>query len=335
MNKPCDMNMNDHAMERLASSVEAVGWPQNMTVVGRETLCDSVISLTLRRDDGFRAEWSAGAHVAIDVPEVSGTRHYSIYDSTAEGDLKIAVRRNTVSRAASNWLHENAQIGSKLIARGIRNNFSFRPGEQHLFIAGGIGITPLLPMMEYCIRAGKDYRLVYCGRTKASMPFISELEGRNVVVHESEAAGRIDLTAMLSLLDAGTHIYACGPNEMLDELSTAAKRFGHSDRLHVEHFGPLDSLSHDSDNGFEVVCARSCRSVWVQPQQTLLEALRGAGIEIESQCEQGVCGACETKVLAGTPDHRDSILSEQEKREGSTMMPCVSRSFGETLRLDI
>lgn len=250
-------------------------------------------------------------------------------------------------------MHDRLRPGDTVQVRGPRNNFPIQPGDGPLlFIAGGIGITPLLPMLAAAQQAGRDWRLLYLGSTRASMAFQEELAGYGdrVAVLADDEGGFVPITRRLADLgvdlgedlgldgaDPGTapHLYACGPTPLLDELVSWAETRDPA-RLHLERFvsgrdsvGPLET-----DTAFTVETADG-QVVEVAADQSILDALDQAGVPVLSSCREGTCGTCETTVLEGVPDHRDDLLSEDEKASGETMLICVSRCAGRRLLLDL
>lgn len=211
-----------------------------------------------------------------------------------------------------------------------------RDAEAYLFIAGGIGITPLLAMAREASRTRTPWRLVHGGRSRTSMAFgteltaLAELPGGSVEFVPQDECGHIDLDVLLGELPFGTQVYCCGPEPLLaavEERCPAAR---------TERFAaPATPQRDGEDTAFDVLCSRAGRTVEVGPESSVLDALEGAGITVPSSCRDGICGTCETKVLEGTPDHRDFLLSEGEKAAGASMMLCVSRSHTPRLVLDL
>jgi ferredoxin-NADP reductase len=229
-------------------------------------------------------------------------------------------------------VHEQLGKGGKVRVRGPRNHFRQEPAPRYRFIAGGIGITPILPMLAAAERAGADWTLLYGGRTRSSMAFTRELAryGDRVTLAPQDETGLLDLGPVLDDLPDGTLVYCCGPGPLLDAVEERCP----AGALRVERFQPKDQPT-GSDEEFEVVLARSGRTVTVPPEVSVLDAVRAAGVEVLYSCTEGTCGTCETDVLEGAPDHRDSVLTEEERSAGDTMMICVSRCRGARLVLDL
>ncbi len=216
--------------------------------------------------------------------------------------------------------------------RGPRNRFPLEPARRYRFIAGGIGITPILPMLAAAEEAGADWTLLYGGRTRASMAFTGELAryGARVSLAPEDETGLLDLPAVLAGLPSGTLVYCCGPGPLLDAVEERCP----PGVLRVERFRPKERPA-GAGNAFEVVLSRSGRTLTVTPDVSVLDAVRGAGVEVLYSCTEGTCGTCETDVLEGEPDHRDSLLTEEERARGETMLICVSRCRGRRLVLDL
>lgn len=299
---------------------------------------DGVLSLRLTHPaDEELPEWSPGAHVDLTL-KGSLVRQYSLCGDPADrGSYRVAVLREQAALGGSEYVHEGLRPGHRLRVVGPRNNFDFLPAERYVFVAGGIGITPLLAMLTEAERRGADWELWYGGRREESMAFLDELAsyGDKVHVVPEETSGRLDLAAALPAPAAGTLVYCCGPEPLLAavEEHTASWPAG---TLQVERFKAKQiEVDPDGEQPIAVECRRSRRTVEVPADISILDALEGAGIAVNSSCRDGICGTCETKVLAGTPEHRDSLLSDSEQESGATMMICVSRARTPHLALDI
>jgi ferredoxin-NADP reductase len=300
---------------------------------------DRVASFLLARQDGEPLPpWEPGAHVDVLIAD-DLVRQYSLCSSPTDPTWRIAVLHEEVSRGGSSWLHERVRAGDTLLVGTPRNNFALDPGEQrYVFVAGGIGITPLLPMVAAADAAGMDWTLLYLGSSASRMAFTEALRtyGPKVVVHRDSDSGVIDLESALDRLSAADAvIYACGPAGLLAAIEDYAVRH-EGCRVVFERFtaDPLSSPARGSDSSF-VVETSDGTEVQVGADESILDALRRTGIPALSSCQEGICGTCETKVLAGVPDHRDQLLSEEERESGETMMICVSRCRSERLVLDI
>jgi ferredoxin-NADP reductase len=320
--------MMDDAVAELPVRVRQLTWES-----------EDVVSIRLEDPAGCPLpSWAPGAHLDIQLPN-DLVRQYSLCGSPDDANVyRIAVLREQVSRGASDFLHDRLRVGDLLTIRGPRNHFAFAPAPTLLFIAGGIGITPLLPMMSDAEAAGADWRLLYGGRHRASMAFLEELEqyGERVSIAPEDEVGLLDLDAWLNQLGDDARVYCCGPEPLLgavEELCASRP----SGFLRVERFAakPGATDSSESDESFTVRCVRSDVEVKVEIGQSILATLRNAGLDLPSSCEEGVCGTCEVRVLEGEVDHRDSILSEDERAHGETMMLCVSRTHDQLLVLEL
>lgn len=301
-------------------------------------LADGVVRVDLRAADGTELpSWEPGAHIGLRLPN-GLTRQYSLCGDVADRSTwTIAVLREQASRGGSAWVHERLTAGTVLDIDEPRNNFALCEAEEYLFVAGGIGITPLLPMARSVAAAGKRWRLFYCGRSRDAMALVPELTAlgdEQVTVHaDREQGGPPDLTTVTDQVPPGTAIYCCGPEALITAMERAVPA---GSELHVERFRPAaTSTPSTPDAAFDVVLAGSGTRVRVAEGVSVLDALEGAGVDIESSCREGVCGSCETKVLGGEPDHRDFVLSDAEKASNSTMLVCVSRCRSAELTLDL
>ncbi len=296
---------------------------------------EGVVSIDLAPVDHALVPWTPGAHIDLVLP--SGTvRQYSLCNGPQDGVYRVAVLRQDQGRGGSREVHDGLRIGQVLTISPPRNAFELVPSARYVFVAGGIGITPILPMIAAAERAGADWRLVYGGRRHASMAFTAELAGyggEQVDLRTDDGVGPIDVARLVQQSD-GAKVFACGPLGLLDALEAAFGAAGRSDDLHLERFSAA-AKPLPGDGTFRVNLARSGGHVDVPPGQSILEALRAAGVDTPCSCEQGFCGTCETRVLAGEPDHRDDLLTEEERARGDVMMPCVSRSKTPELTLDL
>ena len=299
-----------------------------------ETLAEGVRGLTLRAAGGGELpSWQPGAHV--DLRLAPGlVRQYSLCGDPADRHRwEVAVLREPESRGGSRHVHERLAPGTRLDADGPRNHFELGDSPAYLFIAGGIGITPILPMISAAEAAGARWRLLYGGRRRASMAFLDRLaaHGDRVTVRPQDTGGLLDL----GLLDrplSGTLVYCCGPEPLLAAVEARCAGWPPG-ALRVERFTPpaLDGPERD----FDVLLAGSGRTVRVPAGVSILKAVVEAGVPVLSSCQEGTCGTCETGVLDGEPEHRDAVLTEAERAAGDVMMICVSRCRGERLTLDL
>ncbi|KOG29220.1 PDR/VanB family oxidoreductase [Streptomyces resistomycificus] len=298
-----------------------------------ESAADGVLAVTLRHPLGERLPaWEPGAHIDVVLgPELE--RQYSLCGDPADPDAwRIAVLREPDGRGGSAHVHEQLGQGDKVRVRGPRNHFALRPAPRYRFVAGGIGITPILPMLAAAEAAGAEWTLLYGGRSRGSMAFTGELEryGDRVTVAPQDETGLLDLGSVLDDVPEGTLVYCCGPGALLDAVEQRAP----AGVLHVERFQPKEQETGENTE-FEVVLAQSGRTLVCPPDVSVLDTVRAAGVEVLFSCTEGTCGTCETDVVEGTPDHRDSVLSDEEREAGETMLICVSRCRGKRLVLDL
>ena len=305
-------------------------------VVGeREFVAEGVLALTLRHPLGEPLPaWEPGAHVDL-VLGPGLERQYSLCGDPADRTRwRVAVLREPAGRGGSALVHDQVRQGDKVRVRGPRNHFALRPAARYRFVAGGIGITPVLPMLAAAEAAGAEWTLLYGGRTRDSMAFTGELAryGDRVTVAPQDESGLLDLGPVLDALPEGTLVYCCGPGALLDAVEERCP----AGALHLERFRPKERpAGEDSDGEFEVELDRSGLTLTVAPGVSVLDTVRAAGVEVLFSCAEGTCGTCETDVLDGTPEHRDSVLSPGEREAGETMMICVSRCRGKKLVLDL
>lgn len=309
----------------------------DLQVTARREVADGVVELTLADPTGTQLpSWTAGAHIDL-VLNPSLTRQYSLCGSAAdESSWKVGVLRDPESRGGSAYVHEELAEGATVRVRGPRNHFPLVASPRYLFVAGGIGITPMLAMIEAAEARGAEWSLLYAGRTRASMAFLDRLEGDpRVTLAPRDERDRLDLVALLGTPQPDTLVYCCGPGALLDAVEDACAGWPDGS-VHIERFSAKEVVaSEDALDSFEVECSRSAVTVTVPEGTSIFDAVEKAGVDVLGSCMEGICGTCEVDVVAGTPDHRDSILSKAERERGDTIMLCVSRSLSKTLVLDV
>lgn len=303
---------------------------RRMAVAERRDLADGVRGLRLLSLDGDLPPWEPGAHIAVRVPGV-GPRQYSLCgDPTQRRAFEIAVLRDPASRGGSAWMH-SVEAGDILEVEEPRNHFRLVPSTATLFIAGGIGITPILAMIE-SLPARRAWQLWYLGRSRSTMAFLPDLlrehPDRVDVYARDEHAERALVAPVVAQWPGD--VIACGPRELTEALLAA----GRPGRVHVENFAPIDHVAQPA-SGIRVRAERSGREVDVAPDQPVLAALEAAGVPVLGSCRRGVCGGCEVRVLDGRPEHLDSVLPADEADELGVMYPCVSRALDDRLVLDV
>jgi len=310
-----------------------------VTIVGRTVEADGIISLDLVARDALPLPaFEAGAHVDVHVaPGV--VRQYSLCSDPAKNDAyRLAILLEAASRGGSANIHGQFQPGQTIRIGAPRNAFRLvEDAERSILIAGGIGVTPIYAMAHRLRALDADFAFHYCTRSGARTAFREELRQTSfadrLTIHVDDEGNAIDLDATLAAPSAGTHLYICGPTGFIDYVTAAAERLGWAKtQVHVEHFGAeIDSAG----DGFTVEARRSGRTFAIPSDRTIAQVLLAAGIDVPLSCEQGVCGTCLTNVIAGTPDHRDMILTEDEREAGTEMAICCSRSKTPVLVLDI
>jgi ferredoxin-NADP reductase len=309
----------------------------DLLVARAERIATDVVLLTLRRPDGGDLPaWAPGAHLDL-VLRPDLTRQYSLCGDPADRSaLHVAVQCERAGRGGSLWVHERLTAGASVRVRGPRNNFPLVHSERYLFLAGGIGITPIRPMVAAVDAAGADWRLVFGGRTRAAMAFADELADRygdRVSLRPQDEAGLLDLDALLGEPAAGTLVYCCGPESLIDAVERRCRAWPPGG-LHVERFAAA-AAERDGGGAFEVELTLSGLTVTVPAGTSVLQAVEEAGVRVLSSCREGTCGTCETPVLGGVPDHRDSLLTDAERAANDTILICVSRARTPRLVLEL
>ena len=328
-------------VQHRSTGVTLVGaeYEADVRVEDKRAAADGVVVLTLREvADQPLPAWTPGAHVDLLLGEaVPGpVRQYSLCGDPADHHVwRIGVLREPEGRTSAH-VHDSLRTGDVVRVRGPRNNFPLAPSPRYLFVAGGIGITPLLPMVAAAEAAGAEWRLVYGGRRRGSMAFLDELAryGDRVSVRPQDETGLLDLDELLGAPQEGTRVYCCGPEPLLAAVEERCAAWP-AGSLHVERFTARPLTEPVLAGAFEVELAQSELTLTVPPDRSVLEVVEEAGIAVLSSCAEGTCGTCETAVLEGEPDHRDSVLTDEEKLGNDCMMICVSRSCSERLVLDL
>jgi ferredoxin-NADP reductase len=302
---------------------------------------EGVVVLDLAHPQGEDLpRWEPGAHVDLLLSD-GLTRQYSLCGDHGDPSVwRVGVLRDPNSRGGSQYVHDNLTEGITLRVRGPRNHFPLVDAPRYRFIAGGIGITPIFAMLEEVQREGGDWTLLYGGRTRASMTFADELAERypdRVTVWPQDERGFLDLESLLKDPVDDTLVYCCGPEGLLTAVEQQCAHWP-AGALHIERFAAKALTAEEAAEAldhFEVVCHRTGVTLEITSDMSILETLEEAEVPIMGSCYEGVCGTCEARVLDGTPDHRDSVLSQAEKDAGEVMLVCVSRSRTERLVLDL
>lgn len=314
-----------------------------LVVAERVALAADIVALTLRDPGGGPLpRWQPGSHVDLVLPGEGAplVRQFSLCGDPADpASYRVAVLREEAGRGGSVAVHERLHPGTTVVSRGPRNHFAFEIAPAYRFIAGGIGITAISPMVRAAAAAGADWTLDYGGRSLATMAFAEELRAAHpdrVRIHESRGAGRMDVAAVLAQPDAVTDVYCCGPESLMRAAEAAARQLGWPPgALHVERFVAREVGEILWPEPFEVDLLLSGQTITVQAGETILDRARDCGGIVLSSCREGTCGTCETPVLEGVIDHRDSVLTADEQAAGDRMMICVSRAACERIVLEL
>jgi ferredoxin-NADP reductase len=321
------------ATETQVSEVEAEVVVESVSVAAAD-----VVELNFVTTDGSHLPpWTPGAHIDLILADdgVDMVRQYSLCGSPARLDrYQVSVLLAPDSRGGSRRVHE-LKVGDKLKIRGPRNHFPLATASRYIYIAGGIGITPMLPMIEAAQARGADWALHYGGRSKSSMAYLDHLAkyGDRVHLAPQDEVGMLDLASILGTPSPGTLVYCCGPEPLLAAVEAACETWP-SGSLHLERFSAKPREDTGEDGAFELVLARSGLTVTVTADESVFDAMRRMGAPVLGSCLEGICGTCETGVLEGEVDHRDSVLDEDEQAENDCLMVCVSRSLSPRLVVD-
>jgi tetrachlorobenzoquinone reductase len=289
-----------------------------------------------RPDGGVLPPVTPGAHISLMLP--SGVeRQYSLTNyGTDLTEYVVGVKLDPNSRGGSLFMHNQLRVGTKITIDGPLNNFPLVEDAEHVvLVAGGIGVTPIYCMAKRLIELGRSWEMHYSTRSREDAAFLKELEQyEQVHFHfDDENDGKfLDVPGIVGKAPQNAHLYCCGPKPMLDAFEKACTGRP-PDNIHVEYFTPKYEAA--AGGGFTVVLARSNKEINVPEGKTILQVVREAGLDVPFSCEEGICGACETRVVEGIPDHRDSILTESERAQNATMMICCSGSKSPRLVLDI
>jgi vanillate O-demethylase ferredoxin subunit len=310
-------------------------------IIDVSAAADDIRVFRLARTDGAALPaYAPGSHIDVHLPS-GRVRQYSLCGADASApEYRIAVKREPASRGGSAWLHSAAQVGTRMRIGTPRNAFALSDtADQHLLIAGGIGVTPILSMAYALATSQKRYTLAYFARSDASVVFRTEFgrlplaDHARIHVGLSPAATRECIAGLLSAALPNTHLYVCGPPAFMEMTVGLARDMLGEPFVHQESFGPAVPVAGD-EREFSVRLEGRSGAIPVPPGKTVLASLREAGFDLPSSCEVGVCGTCMMRVLAGEPDHRDTYLTDDERAAGTCFLPCVSRSNSSVLVLD-
>ncbi|MGK9286808.1 PDR/VanB family oxidoreductase [Sinorhizobium meliloti] len=306
-----------------------------LRVIEKRVMADDVVELVLATPDGSPLPaWRPGSHISLELQQ-GLERQYSLCGSLDDDSTwRIAVLRARESRGGSSLIHDNVKAGVVLRSTGLRNHFPLEEANGYLFIAGGIGITPILPMIAQAEAQGRPWSLHYGGRSRGSMAYVTELMpfGDRVHITPEDQAGMLDLRGITADIPDGWLVYACGPEGLLNALVELSADW-EKDILRIERFSPV-AVDSSGDRPFTVHLRDSGRTIRVGANETILDAMSREGMQPPSSCREGTCGTCETRVLRGRIDHRDAVLSASEREAGDYMMICVSRALDDEIEID-
>lgn len=329
--------MDAQVLERPSTAVAATHEPALVLAMQQEA--EDVVSVALRPFNGSVQPFSPGAHVEVQLPG-GWRRAYSLVNAPGErGTYRIAVHRSPGSRGGSRYVHDMLRVGQVVQVGRPRNDFPLAEGRAPVvLIAGGIGITPLWAMVQALSREQRPWVLHYAARQPGRAAFLEPLlalGGEQVRTYFDSDGSTLNLGEVVAQAPADAHLYCCGPSGMLQAFCDATAALDPA-RVHLERFGakPVDRPV-SATAAFEVVLARSGRTLQVPACGSVLDAVQAAGVGAPFSCREGFCGTCETRVLEGVPDHRDTVLSQTERSAGRTMMICCSRSKTDRLVLDL
>ncbi len=320
--------------------MDATSYPKMLPllVMRNDKIADGIHILEFRDAGGQPLpKFSAGAHIAIQAPN-GLLRKYSLCNDPAERDrYLVAIKREANGRGGSCNLIDNTKAGDELMVAPPVNDFGLPPRAQDfLFIAGGIGITPIMAMIREVLRQGKRFRLFYCSRSPETTAFLDELSAPEfkdqVTIHydQGDPARSLDLKPVLAERKNREHLYCCGPRPLMEAVRAMTDHWS-STAVHFEAFSEAETHK-PTDKPFKLRLARSGEVLDVPTTKTILEVLRDRGLEVPSSCETGTCGTCRTKLVAGEADHRDLVLAEHERAD--TIMICVSRAKSDEITID-
>jgi ferredoxin-NADP reductase len=307
--------------------------PIPVVVTGRRTVAADVVELTLcRRDRAPLPTWTPGSHIDLQIDERT-IRQYSLCGPLDVPDeYRVAVLRQRDGRGGSLKVHDTLLVGSDVDIVAVRNTFTLEEAPGYTFVAGGVGITPFLSMIQAAERSGARFRLFYGGRSGRSMAYLPDLHAyENVTVVPEDEVGPLNVAEIVESVPTDWLVYACGPDGLLEALAVACTG---GRALRVERFRTNPGTSRGG-RPFMVELARSGLELDVPTEVSLLAVLQDAGIPVMTSCEEGTCGTCEVGVVGGAVDHRDSVLTDAERAANDCMMVCVSRSLTPRLVIDL
>lgn len=320
--------------------------PVQAQIVGVRLEAPDTISLELRpgKDTQSFSAVEAGAH--LDLHLGNGLiRSYSLINPGDTERYVIAVKKDASSRGGSVFVHDNLRVGQYIEIGVPRNHFALDESAEHtVLVAGGIGITPIYAMLQRLQALGKSAHIIYCARSKAEAAFFEQVEKLVATCPDRLAAtyhfsdeqqATPNLASLLSAHHSSAHYYCCGPTSMLDAFEQTCEELGYAN-VHLERFGGATVKANVGEqSGYTAVLKKSGIQLEIQPGKSLLDTILEAGVNAEYSCKEGVCGACEARVISGEVDHHDFVLSKQEQATNRSIMICVSGCKSDCLVLDL
>jgi ferredoxin-NADP reductase len=329
-----------HGTVAPAASMNAAAGTLTVEVTDVRAEARDVVTVELRAPGSAQLPpFEPGAHLDLHLPN-GLVRQYSLTNDWRERDrYVIGVGRAADSRGGSEFVHTSIRAGMQLKVSAPRNNFALEPdARQFLFVAGGIGITPIMAMVRWCVANARPWRVIYAARSRQRAAFYEELcafgAKRDQFHFDDERGQFLDVAQALSTRTDGEQIYCCGPTPLMESVKALTEQLP-TGTVHFEWFTVPDSAELQESDSFSVRLERSGMELVVPPEKSILEVLEENGIEMPFSCREGLCGTCVTSVLAGQPDHRDYVLSDEERESGKLMTICCSRSLSPSLTLDL
>jgi vanillate O-demethylase ferredoxin subunit len=314
---------------------------RSMTLLASDTVAVEFVP----SDETELPAFEAGAHVDVLLPN-GVRRSYSLCNRpTDRNRYVVGVKKANPSRGASSYIHDHLRVGQRIEISSPRNNFPLAPeAERSIFVAGGIGITPIWSMIQTLESEGRLWKLYYAARTSKDAAFLGELQALNLT-RPGDIDIRFDHEPGVAMLDiesivnenvgSGVHFYACGPSPMLDAFEAATKTIPETNR-HLERFtADAKQASEGALTEYEAVLAKSGMTLRITPEKSLLDTLLDAGVNVDFSCMEGICGSCRVAVQEGLPDHRDHVLTEEERARNDTVLVCCCGSRTQRLVLDL
>lgn len=334
--------MTDRSTSSMELNMQNQMSRDQLRLVVTEVTCEAYDILRIElcaRDQGDLPAFEAGAHLEVQLPGTMA-RHYSLCNDPADRDRYcIAVARMREGRGGSTHIHQHVRVGMEIVTSSPRNNFPLDPSDAPcVFIAGGIGITPILSMIQACEGRGRPWALYYAVRSRQRAAFYEVLRSHfadRCHFHFDDEAGGAPMPAagIVAQTPQAAHIYCCGPTPLMEAVKSAA-RDRTPEHVHFEWFSAPD-LPSAPEKAFDVVVASTGACYPVPPGKSILQVLEAHGALVPAACREGLCATCRTGVLEGTPEHRDCVLTQAERDANDQMLICVSRALTDRIVLDL